>query len=139
MVMEEKGLLGMLDAKKTLDRRQFTLATALAALSGVAITISACGGGSSAPTNPTGSTGGTGSTGATDKVGQISNNHGHSAVITAAQLTAGGALQLNIQGAATHAHTVSLSAAEIGSIAANNRVAKDSSTDQGHSHTVTFN
>ena len=52
--MEEKGLLGMLDAKKTLDRRQFTLATALAALSGVAITISACGGSYSAPTNPTG-------------------------------------------------------------------------------------
>jgi hypothetical protein len=140
MVMEEKGLLGMLDAKKTLDRRQFTLATALAALSGVAITISACGGSSySAPTNPTGSTGGTGSTGNTDKVGQISNNHGHSAVITGAQLTAGGALELNIQGAATHAHTVSLSAAEISSIAANSRVAKDSSTDQGHSHTVTFN
>ena len=54
-------------------------------------------------------------------------------------ITAGGALELNIQGAATHAHTVSLSAAEISSIAASSRVAKDSSTDQGHSHTVTFN
>ncbi len=124
--------------KKTLDRRQFTLATALAALSGVAITISAaCGGsGYSSPSSPSG---GTGATGATDKVGQISNNHGHSAVITAAQLTAGGALVLNIQGAATHNHTVSLSAAEIASIAANQRVAKESSVDNGHSHTVTFN
>ena len=125
--------------KKTLDRRQFTLATALAALSGVAITISAaCGGsGYSSPSSP--SSGGTGASGATDKVGQISNNHGHSAVITAAQLTAGGALVLNIQGAATHNHTVSLAAAEISSIAANQRVAKESSVDNGHSHTVTFN
>ena len=137
--MDEKGMLDV-DGKKTLDRRQFTLAAALAALSGVAITISACGGGSgSSPSSPTGSTGGTGSSGSTDKVGQISNNHGHSAVITGAQLTAGGALELNIQGAATHPHTVSLTGAEIASIAANQRVAKDSSTNNGHSHTVTFN
>jgi hypothetical protein len=36
----------------------------------------------------------------------ISANHGHSAVITGAQLTAGGAVELNIRGTATHAHTV---------------------------------
>jgi hypothetical protein len=137
--MDENRMLEVTDEKKTLDRRQFTLAAALAALSGVAITISACGGSSSSPSSPTGSTGGTGSSGSTDKVGQISNNHGHSAVITGAQLTAGGALELNIQGAATHPHTVSLSGAEIASIAANQRVAKDSSTNNGHSHTVTFN
>ncbi len=138
--MDENRMLEVTDEKKTLDRRQFTLAAALAALSGVAITISACGGGSSSsPSSPTGSTGGTGSGGSTDKVGQISNNHGHSAVITGAQLTAGGALELNIQGAATHPHTVSLTGAEIASIAANQRVAKESSTEQGHSHTVTFN
>jgi hypothetical protein len=46
---------------------------------------------------------------------------------------------LDIQGAAAHPHTVSLSAAEIGMIAANQQVAKPSSTDNGHSHTVTFN
>ncbi|MGE5127441.1 MAG: hypothetical protein ACM3PV_14205 [Betaproteobacteria bacterium] len=137
--MDENRMLEVTDEKKTLDRRQFTLAAALAALSGVAITISACGGSSSSPSSPTGSTGGTGSSGSTDKVGQISNNHGHSAVITGAQLTAGGALELNIQGAATHPHTVSLTGAEIASIAANQRVAKDSSTNNGHSHTVTFN
>jgi hypothetical protein len=118
---------------RTLDRRQFTLATALAALSGVVITISsACG--SSSSSSPTGSTGGN-----SDKVGVISSNHGHSAVITGAQLTAGGALELNIQGAASHPHTVTLSAAEIGQIAANQQVAKQSSTNNSHSHTVTFN
>jgi hypothetical protein len=115
---------------RTLDRRQFTLAAALAALSGVVITISsACG---SSKSSPTGST-------TPDKVGVISSNHGHSAVITGAQLTAGGALELNIQGAATHPHTVSLTAAEISMIAGNQQVAKQSTTNNGHSHTVTFN
>jgi hypothetical protein len=133
-----------MEQAKTLDRRQFTLAAALAALSGVAITISACSGGGGGagnsphgPTDPSGSSGATGSSG--DKVGQISNNHGHSAVITGAQLTAGGDLSLNIQGAATHPHTVSLSGAEISSIAASQRVSKVSSTTEDHSHTVTFN
>ncbi len=117
---------------RTLDRRQFTLATALAALSGVVITISsACG---SSNSSPTGSTGGT-----SDKTGVISNNHGHVAVITGAELTAGGAVVLDIQGTATHTHSVSLSAAQIGQIAANQQVAVQSSTNSGHSHTVTFN
>ncbi len=117
---------------KTLDRREFTLAAALAILSGVAISVSsACGGSSSSPTSPT-PTGG-------DKSGSISANHGHVAVITGAQLTAAGALSLNIQGTATHPHTVELSAGEIASIAANGRVSKDSSDNSGHSHTVTFN
>lgn len=130
-----------MENKRFLDRREFMAEAVLAALSGVVILVSetACGGGSGsmsptapAPNPPTGGS-------SSDKVGQISNNHGHSAVITGAQLTAGGALELNIQGAATHPHTVSLTGAEIASIAANQRVAKDSSTNNGHSHTVTFN
>ena len=122
-----------------LDRREFTANAVLAALSGVVILVSesACGGCGASPTSPAPQPPAGGS--ASDEVGQISSNHGHSAVITGAQLTAGGALELNIQGAATHAHIVSLSAAEISSIAANSRVAKESSTEQGHSHTVTFN
>ncbi len=44
--------------RKTLGRREFTAASALAALSGVAITITGCGGGGSnsqpsSPTTPT--------------------------------------------------------------------------------------
>jgi hypothetical protein len=132
---------------KSLTRREFTVASALAALSGVAITISsACGGGGtsyspSSPTTtptptPTPTPSGT-TTG--DKVGSISSNHGHSAVITGAQLTAGGALRLDITGAASPSHTVDLSGAEIASIAGGTKVAKNSSTDSEHSHTVTFN
>jgi hypothetical protein len=71
--------------------------------------------------------------------GVISVNHGHVATVTSAQLTAANAVTLNIQGQATHNHTVQLSQAEIGQIAARQRVSKDSSEDQSHQHTVTFN
>ena len=126
--------------EKTLDRREFTLAAAMAALSGVAITISACGGGSS----PTASTPPPSPTPAppaatSDKTAVIGSNHGHAGTITAAQLTAGGVLSLNIQGTASHPHTVDLTAADISSVAASQRVSKESSSDNGHSHSVTFN
>jgi len=123
------------------DRRQFTLASAMAILSGVAITITACGGSGSSPSSPNTPTPTPTPTptASGDKVGAISDNHGHSAVITGAQLTAGGALTLDIQGSSSHTHTVQLSAAEIASIGGNQRVSKSSSTTQGHDHTVTFN
>lgn len=126
--------------EKTLDRREFTLAAAMAALSGVAITISACGGGGS-PSSPTPAPTPTPAppAAAGDKVGTISDNHGHSAVITGAQLTAGGALALDIRGSADHTHSVSLSASEITSIAGGQRVSKSSTTSSSHDHTVTFN
>jgi hypothetical protein len=127
-----------LTAAVDLERRD-ALRAVLAMLAGVTITISGCGGGgggnSGGGGSPTGSTG----TGNGDKVGNISSNHGHTAVITAAQLMAGGALQLNIRGNADHQHTVDLSAAEISSIAAGQRVGKGSSEDSFHTHTVTFN
>jgi hypothetical protein len=129
-----------MEEEKTLDRREFTLAAAMAALSGVAITISACGGGSS----PTASTPPPTPTPAppaatSDKTAVIGSNHGHAGTITAAQLTAGGVLSLNIQGTASHPHTVDLTAADISSVAASQRVSKESSSDDGHSHSVTFN
>jgi hypothetical protein len=40
---------------------------------------------------------------------------------------------------ATHNHTLTLSTAQLVSIAANSRVEMTSSTDDGHNHTVTFN
>jgi hypothetical protein len=126
--------------RSTFDRREFTLAAALAALSGVTITVSACGGGSSpsTPSTPPTPTA-TPTPAASEKCGCVGSNHGHTAVITAAQLTAPGALNLDITGSASHPHSVQLSAAEVGQIASNQRVSKTSSTDNGHSHTVTFN
>lgn len=111
--------------------RRATLQAILAILSGVTITIAACG--SDSPSAPDGS-----------ETGAVSDNHGHSAVILSAQLTAGNGIVLQIRGSASHPHTVDLSAAEIGQIAAGQRVSKTSSTDASadfgtHAHTVTFN
>jgi hypothetical protein len=131
-----------MEEQKTIGRREFSVATALAMLSGVAIVISetACGGDSPTMPSPTPTPGATPTPApATDKTGTISANHGHVAVISGATLTAGGAFNLDISGSAGHPHTVELSAAEITSIAGGQRVSKESSTDMAHSHTVTFN
>lgn len=115
------------------ERRAFTQSI-LALLAGVTITVAGCNDNDS-PTSP--------SSGA-DVSGSVSANHGHAAVITGAQLTASNAVVLNIRSAATHPHTVELSAQEVGQIAARQRVSKTSSTDDSpdagrHSHIVTFN
>ena len=116
------------------ERRAFTVQSVLAMLAGVTITISGCDGNDS-PTSPDPATG---------RSGSVSANHGHSAVITDAQLMAGNAVSLNIRGTATHPHTVELTAAEADRIAGGQRVSKTSTTDDSpdagvHSHVVTFN
>jgi len=123
---------------RILGRREFTLAAAMAVLSGVAITVSGCGGGSSSSASPAAPTSSTPAT-SSDKTGAISSNHGHAAMITSAQFSAAGGISLGIQGTASHPHTVTLAASEISSIAGGQRVAKESTSDNGHSHTVTFN
>jgi hypothetical protein len=123
-----------------IDRREFALQAALLALSGVTITVSACGGSDSpsTPTTPTTTTT-TPPAPSGDEVGSVSANHGHTAVITAAQLAAAGAINLDISGTSGHMHTVQISAAEVGQIAGGTRVTKTSSTNDGHNHDVTFN
>lgn len=116
-----------------MDRREFGVQAALMLLGGAAITISGCGGGSGS--SPTASSA---SPPLTDKAGTISSNHGHAAVITAAQLGAGGSLELDIRGTASHTHTLSLSASEIVAVRGGATVAKDC-TGGSHTHTVTFN
>lgn len=122
-----------MNQRKIISRREFTVHSALAMLSGVTITILGCGdnsGGSSSPT-PQPPPGGAS--------GVIGANHGHTAIITAAELMASNMLVLNIRGTADHPHTVELTAAEVQQISGGARVSKLSSTDQAHSHSVTFN
>ena len=69
----------------------------------------------------------------------MGTNHGHTAFISAAELSAGGAINLDITGGADHPHTVALSAAEVGQIASGTRVQKRSTSNTGHAHAVTFN
>ena len=118
-----------LDPRREVTRREFTLEAALAILAGCVIAISetGCGGSDLAPTpNPT------------DVTGTVSANHGHSAVITAAQLSAGGAIMLDIHGSADHPHTVSLSQTDMSTLKSRQPVSTTSTTDNSHSHTVAF-
>jgi hypothetical protein len=121
-----------------ISRREFTLEACLAILSGVAITISGSGCGSSS-SSPSGPSNNPPPTASGDKVGEISNNHGHTATITAAQLSAGNAVTIELTLGSGHTHTLSLSANQVASIAANQHVSGVSSTNSGHSHDVSFN
>jgi hypothetical protein len=123
--MEQNPIL-----RNPVDRREFTLKSALALLSGVAISLSACSS-EDAPAGPTSPV--------ADRTAVISSNHGHAAVVTGGQLTAAQELVLDIRGAADHPHTVALSRSEVEAIAAGRQVVKLSSTDLSHGHTTTFN
>jgi len=135
--MTDRGLLG---------RREFTVASVLAALSGVMITITGCD--ADSPTGPSGSMPtptpaptpepGPGQT-PQDVMGTVSANHGHRAVITGAELLAGDAVRLDISGSASHPHTVDLTAEQVADIRDGQRVTMTSSFDAGHMHNVTFN
>ena len=130
-----------MDDVKDLSRREFTVRSALAILGGVAITVSACSGDDGSPISPSTMRGnGNGPSPETGSAsGLVSANHGHTATITEAQLTARGMLSLDIRGGADHAHTVELTTAQVQQIADGARVSMDSSVDRVHRHTVTFN
>jgi len=118
---------------KAVTRREFTVETALAMLAGVTITITGCGSDSGGSvTGPSPQPGG--------KVGAVSTSagHTHTAEITAAQLTAGNAISLELRGG-DHTHSAALSQSELTQISAGTRVQKESSNDQAHTHVVTFN
>jgi hypothetical protein len=118
----------------TLTRRHFTLQAALAVLAGCVVTVSdACS--NDSPTTP--------SPAAADITGAISLNHGHTAVVTVARITAAAAFSLDIQGMAAHPHTVALSQADLQTLKNRQPVTRDSSNDVSatfgpHIHTVTF-
>ena len=115
--------------RDTLSRREFTARSVMLALAGVTITLSGCSGDS--PTEPS----------YTDLPGTVASNHGHAVVITSAQLAAGGAVVLEIQGTSSHPHAVELTAADVRAIRQGQRVSKESnlSPSGSHGHTVTFN
>jgi len=67
----------------------------------------------------------------------ISANHGHSLVVSPADVAAGRAKTYSILGTSRHDHTVTLSAANFASLAAGRAVTVTSTNDAGHTHTVT--
>jgi len=126
---------------RRIDRREFAREASLAFLSGITVTISACGGGGGGYSSPTSGTPPATGNNTGDEIGQISANHLHTAVILAAWLQAGGAVDLDIRGQATHTHMVSLVADAMRDIKDGKAVQKESSTgdSDSHTHMVTFN
>jgi len=112
-----------------MNRRQFTVEAALVLLGGATITIG-CGGGGSSPAAAIPPP--------HDVVGAVDSNHGHSALLTAAQIGDGNALELDIRGTSGHTHAVSLTAADLVAIRSGARVEHQSSGNS-HSHVVVFN
>jgi hypothetical protein len=120
-----------LDPRHSVTRREFTLEAALAILAGCVISITETGCGSDSSPGPSPLPVG-------DVNGTISANHGHTATVMAAQIAAGGAITLDIQGSATHDHKVSLSQTDMASLKNRQPVTSTSTTDASHSHGVTF-
>jgi hypothetical protein len=110
-------------------RREFSVQSALAILSSVVITVSGCGD-DSPRMSPTPS----------DIQGNVLSNHAqpHVVTVTGAQITAGTAVTLTLTGTPTHNHTVDLTQSELGMLRNRQPVTKTSTTDNSHSHGVTF-
>jgi hypothetical protein len=110
------------------SRRTFLGASAAVLFAGIAIQITGCGTEEDSGAN-------NGSVSAS-----ISSvpNHGHKAVVTKAQLDAGGAVTLDIKGSADHTHSVELTADEMATLKKGGHVMKISSVTV-HTHTVMFN
>jgi hypothetical protein len=130
---------------RELKRRQFTKEASLAFLAGVVVTVADCGGGGGGGgSDDYGPTGGSPTTTLAaapsgSKSGTVQSNHGHTAVITAAELSAGGAVSLSIAGTAGHNHVVDLPGQAVVDVRDGRKVEKMSTQGDGHTHMVTFN
>lgn len=116
-------------------RRAFIGAAAAALFAGVAIQITGC---STEDKEDPGSAGA--------NTGVVFGNHPtpHKAVITKAQLDAGGGVTLDIQGSSDHGHSVTLNAEQVAAIKAGAHAMTSSTTytpsgGTGHAHEVMFN
>ena len=133
---------GRTDGAVDVGRRRISVAAAMALLGGATVALTACGGGASPTAPPTPSptpTPDASGCPANAACGAVSVDPAHAAVITEAQLAAGGALVLNIQGRQNHGHVVELTADEVVAIRNRQRVDKTSSRTLNHEHSVTFN
>jgi hypothetical protein len=125
-----------------LDRKEF-LQTALSVvgLGFVASRFVGCGG-SDGPAGTTGAAG-TGNASGGNACEQhvpsetISANHGHVLTVTQGDVAVGTLKIYDIQGTATHDHMVTLSPGSFSTLEAGQTVTLTSTTNAGHSHTVT--
>lgn len=125
---------------KPMGRREFIGAAAAALFAGVIIQVTGC----TTDDNKTQTAPPKLNPG--DLAGTISDNHAdgpHAAIIAKAQLDAGGAVTLDIQGQANHTHSVSFTADEMSQIKSGLMVMKTSASGgvgaYTHTHVVMFN
>lgn len=96
----------------------------------VVLLIQACGGGGSDAPAPAP---GPGAAGCSDT---IAANHGHTLVIATADLDSASDKVYNIQGAASHNHTVTLTVAQLRALKAGTTVNVTTTTTDAHQHDV---
>lgn len=116
-----------------MDRREFLAkAGVLATWAAIPVTLASCGD-DDEPTEP--------ENGNDDVDGVVTGSgHSHDVTITRAQLEAAQGVTLTLLASGTgHTHMVTLNAAQVVNIAGGQSVSETSTTDDGHSHTVTFN
>ena len=115
-----------------LARRRFLQWTAgLSVLVGGSL-LSAC----AAESNSSSSNATSSSTAGTEWCGEITDNHGHTACLGEAELTAGAAVSMTLDG--THTHTLELTAEEVQAIA-NGETISGTATGSEHTHLCTIN
>jgi hypothetical protein len=102
----------------------------------VALILSGCDGGGSSSSDQTNSP--AASSSHVNKAGDISSNHGHTVILTAAQQDAGVAVTLELTPGNGHTHTVDFTAAQVQTIAGGGHASAESTVVGGHSHTVSF-
>ena len=127
--------------ERQLDRREFTAEAALAALAGVVITVSGCGGGYWSPSSPSmpSPSAPSPSGGFLRQVGHHlgqprARRHGHRGPAGRGERG-----PIDIRGSADHTHRVTLTIDALKAIQAGQPVVTDSTSTSGHDHTVTFN
>lgn len=122
----------------TMSRKQFlhTLAAGGAAALGAPLlaSLGACdsddGGG-----EPDGNPGGANCV-ANGSTATIGGNHGHMMTVTKADIAAAADKTYAIMGTAGHPHSVTITAAQFATLAANTSIQVTSSSDAGHTHSV---
>jgi hypothetical protein len=114
----------------SMTRKQF-LRTVLGAGIGVAgvATLAACGGDDGGPADAPAGT-------CTTPSATIGANHGHTMMVTKAEVTAATAKTYDITGTGGHTHTVMVSAANFASLAVGGTVTITSSSANSHTHDV---
>lgn len=67
----------------------------------------------------------------------ISSNHGHTLIVSKADVLAGSDKTYNIQGTSNHPHTVTITSSQFSTLQSNQSITVTSSSDDAHTHSVT--